>query len=117
MGVTPTDLFREWLARKIKTRGLSHTQLALLSGVDRSTVGRLLAGDRSPSLDTAVRLVGALDDEALPTVLARLGRRANHPTRVAQALSEDPQLSETAEARLMRCYRELRSPSAASESP
>jgi len=110
-------LFREWLARKIAMRGLSHAQLALHSGVDRSTVGRILAGDRSPSLDTAVRLVGAIDDAALPAVFTRFARQGDHHNRIARALREDPQLSEDAASRLLRCYRELRSSSGATKAP
>ena len=70
----PTDLFREWLARRIAARGLSHTQLAQRSGIDRSTVGRILNGERRPTLDTAVRLVGVLDADAIPHLFVRLGR-------------------------------------------
>src|SRR5688500_15992069 len=60
MNTLPSDLFQAWLARAIDERGLSHAQLALRSGMDRSTVSRILAGERKPSLDTAIHLIEAL---------------------------------------------------------
>jgi len=112
---TPADLFREWLARAITARGLSQAQLALRSGVDRSTVGRILNGDRRPTLDTAIRLVGALDTAAMPRVFARLGRLADDTDRVAQAFRDDPHLSGSNAAKLLRCYLNLRNTPVSSE--
>ena len=60
MNTLPSDLFQAWLARAVDERGLSHAQLALRSGMDRSTVSRILAGERKPSLDTAIHLIEAL---------------------------------------------------------
>ena len=60
MNTLPSDLFQAWLARTIDERGLSHAQLALRSGMDRSTISRILAGERRPSLDTAIHLIEGL---------------------------------------------------------
>ena len=60
MNTLPSDLFQAWLIRTVDDRGLSHAQLALRSGMDRSTVSRILAGERKPSLDTAIHLIEAL---------------------------------------------------------
>jgi len=105
---TPTDLFREWLARRIAERRLSQAQVALRSGVARSTVGRILSGDRHPTLDTAIGLVGALDDGVLPRFYARLGRTGDPFERVAHIVHADPHLSEADAAKLLRLYREMR---------
>jgi len=99
---TPTDLFREWLARRIAERRLSQAQVALRSGVARSTVGRILSGDRHPTLDTAIGLVGALDDGVLPRFYARLGRTGDPFERVAHIVHADPHLSEADAAKLLR---------------
>lgn len=111
----PTDLFRAWLASRIAARGFSHGQLALRSGIDRSTVGRILNGERRPTLDTAVRLVGALDADAMPHLFVRLGRLGDPAIRVEHAVRDDPHLSDANAAKLLRCYRQLRdSPTPAS---
>lgn len=52
--------FADWMASAMRTRGLSRYRVAELAGVDRSTITRLLAGDRSPTLDTATRIVEAI---------------------------------------------------------
>lgn len=69
MDQLPSDLFRIWLIERVRNRNLSHAQLALRSGVDRSTIGRILAGSRRPSFDTAVQLIRTLDGSALPDCL------------------------------------------------
>jgi transcriptional regulator with XRE-family HTH domain len=52
-------VFNLWLHRKMRERRMSQRQLAALSGVDHSTISRLLRQDRIPSLATATKLVGA----------------------------------------------------------
>lgn len=63
--------FRRWMRRRMATRGITQRQLATRSGVDHSTVSRLIGGSRQdPLLSTALKLVEALltEDE-----LASLG--------------------------------------------
>lgn len=69
MDPVPSDLLRAWLIERVRDRNLSHAQLALRSGVDRSTIGRVLSGSRKPSFDTAVQLIRALDGSVLPDYL------------------------------------------------
>lgn len=55
----PTDFFRAWLLTEMRRRNVRAEQLAHCSQVHRSTISRLLRGDRSPTLDTVVRLAAA----------------------------------------------------------
>jgi transcriptional regulator with XRE-family HTH domain len=52
--------FCVWLAQQMQARGISQRALAMRSGVNHSTISRLLATDRTPSLETAGRLAAAL---------------------------------------------------------
>ena len=104
---TPTDQLRLSLTNHARARGLSHAQLALRAGVDRSTVTRFLRGERSPTLDTAVRFARILD-AAMPAFLARLARMDDAEARVEQALREDPRLSEAQLAEVMDRYTAVR---------
>jgi transcriptional regulator with XRE-family HTH domain len=52
----PGVAFDEWLKEALKRRRMSQRQLAYFSGIDHSTVSRLASGDRTPNLDTAIRL-------------------------------------------------------------
>src|SRR5438093_1520324 len=47
--------FNEWLRAQLKAKKMSQRQLAQQSGVDHSTISRLIRGDRMPSLGTAHR--------------------------------------------------------------
>ena len=42
-------------------RGMSQRMLATLTGINHSTVSRLLNGDREPSLRTAIALIQVLE--------------------------------------------------------
>ena len=42
--------FNEWLRAQLKAKKMSQRQLAQQSGVDHSTISRLIRGDRMPSL-------------------------------------------------------------------
>jgi len=48
--------FNEWLRAQLKAKKMSQRQLAQQSGVDHSTISRLIRGDRMPSLGTATKL-------------------------------------------------------------
>ncbi len=76
---TPTDVFRAWMAARMLERRLSHAQLALRCGVDRSTITRLVRGERRPTLDVAVAIITVLDDACLPTPLVEIMRVVGSP--------------------------------------
>ena len=63
------DDFAAWLQESMTQRGMSQRMLALRAGVSHSSVSRLLSGDRSPSLPTALALLRVLANE--PLALAR----------------------------------------------
>ena len=52
--------FNAWLRSQLKEKKMSQRQLALQSGVDHSTISRLIKGDRMPSLGTATKLARGL---------------------------------------------------------
>ena len=52
--------FNEWLRAQLKAKKMSQRQLAQQSGVDHSTISRLVRGDRMPSLGTATKLARGL---------------------------------------------------------
>ena len=88
---------------------MSQRQLALQSGVNHSTISRLIKGDRMPSLGTATKLaVGLRDikDEADgPVYFESLTSRPVLPTtRVEYALRGDESLTEADVRELMQAY-------------
>jgi transcriptional regulator with XRE-family HTH domain len=93
---------------------MSQRQLALQSGVDHSTISRLIKGDRMPSLGTATKLARGLreihDEAEGPTYFAGLAARQLLPTsRVEYALRGDDLLTETDVRELMQSYIAVRS--------
>ena len=52
--------FNRWLDVQLRARKLTQRQLAQKSGVDHSTISRLMRGDRTPSLHTAALLAHGL---------------------------------------------------------
>jgi len=91
--------FDAWLRTRLKRRRLSQRQLAERSGVNHSTISRLLTGERRPTLATATKLVRALGGavETPPSLLD--ARSTSSPTaRVEHALRADELL-----ASLRRC--------------
>ena len=88
---------------------MSQRQLALQSGVDHSTISRLIKGDRMPSLGTATKLARGLreihDESDGPAYFATLNTRQVLPTtRVEYALRGDDALTETDVRELMHAY-------------
>ncbi len=75
--------FNEWLRAQLKAKKMSQRQLAQQSGVDHSTISRLIRGDRMPSLGTATKLARGLreirDDADTAPYLGRRGGRAAEP--------------------------------------
>ena len=60
MSVQNGRAFNEWLRAQLKAKKMSQRQLAQQSGVDHSTISRLVRGDRTPSLGTATKLARGL---------------------------------------------------------
>ena len=72
--------FNAWLRGQLKEKKMSQRQLALQSGVDHSTISRLIKGDRMPSLGTATKLARGLreihDESDGPAYFATRSTRA-----------------------------------------
>jgi transcriptional regulator with XRE-family HTH domain len=105
--------FNAWLRGQLKEKKMSQRQLALQSGVDHSTISRLIKGDRMPSLGTATKLARGLreitDETEGPAYFASLNNRAVLPTtRVEYALRGDDALTESDVRELMQAYITLR---------
>lgn len=101
--------FNSWLRGQLKEKKMSQRQLALQSGVDHSTISRLIKGDRMPSLGTATKLARGLreihDEAEGPSYFASLAARQMLPTaRVEYALRGDDALTENDVRDLMQQY-------------
>jgi transcriptional regulator with XRE-family HTH domain len=106
--------FNAWLRSQLKEKKMSQRQLALQSGVDHSTISRLIKGDRMPSLGTATKLARGLreiaDESEGPAYFASLNARPVLPTtRVEYALRGDEVLTEGDVRELMQAYITIRS--------
>ena len=106
--------FNEWLRAQLKAKKMSQRQLAQQSGVDHSTISRLIKGDRMPSLGTATKLARGLreihDEADGPAYFASVNSRAVLPTtRVEYALRGDDSLTEGDVRELMQAYITIRS--------
>lgn len=109
-------VFNLWLRRQLRERRMSQRQLAALSGVDHSTISRLLLQDRRPSLATATKLVGALrhaQGEQAEADTADFFERFPEDTvfparRVELALRADELLDDETVGRLMSIYLDAR---------
>ena len=118
--------FNEWLRAQLKAKKMSQRQLAQQSGVDHSTISRLIRGHRTPSLGTATKLARGLreihDEADTPKYFGLVGATATNPTaRVEYALRSDDSLSEAQVRQVMEYYLAVRlrrimpRPSAASD--
>jgi transcriptional regulator with XRE-family HTH domain len=110
--------FNEWLRAQLKAKKMSQRQLAQQSGVDHSTISRLVRGDRMPSLGTATKLarglreIGEQDDG--PQYLGLLGSATQNPTaRIEYALRADEALNEPQVRQVMEYYLAVRMRTAA----
>jgi len=106
--------FNAWLRGQLKEKKMSQRQLALQSGVDHSTISRLIKGDRMPSLGTATKLARGLreihDEADGPAYFSAVSTRAVMPaTRVEHALRGDDALTEADVRELMQAYLAVRS--------
>src|SRR5581483_9255590 len=105
--------FNEWLRAQLKAKKMSQRQLAQQSGVDHSTISRLIRGDRMPSLGTATKLARGLrelrDDADTPAYLGMVSTAQSNPTaRVEYALRADELLSEAQVRQVMEYYLAVR---------
>ncbi len=105
--------FNEWLRAQLKAKKMSQRQLAQQSGVDHSTISRLIRGDRMPSLGTATKLARGLrelrDDADTPAYLGLVTAPTQNPTaRVEYALRSDEILSEPQVRQIMEYYLAVR---------
>jgi transcriptional regulator with XRE-family HTH domain len=105
--------FNEWLRAQLKAKKMSQRQLAQQSGVDHSTISRLIRGDRMPSLGTATKLARGLrelrDDADTPQYLGVVAAGNANPTaRVEYALRADDLLSEPQVRQIMEYYLAVR---------
>ena len=106
--------FAAWLALQLRMRRLSHEQLARRSGVHRSTITRLVSGQRRPTLETARRLASVLgggtrdDPVGAAAYFGRLGADMDPVARVERALRGDQQLTDDGLRRVMRLYLQAR---------
>jgi transcriptional regulator with XRE-family HTH domain len=105
--------FNEWLRAQLKAKKMSQRQLAQQSGVDHSTISRLIRGDRMPSLGTATKLARGLrelhDDADTPAYLGVVSSAPQNPTaRVEYALRADEALAEAQVRQVMEYYLAVR---------
>ena len=113
MSIQNGRAFNEWLSAQLKVRKMSQRQLAQRSGVDNSTISRLVRGDRTPSLGTATKLARGLrelrDESDTPDYFGLMARSTSHATaRVEYALRADDRLSEPEVRQAMQYYLALR---------
>jgi transcriptional regulator with XRE-family HTH domain len=105
--------FNEWLRAQLKAKKMSQRQLAQASGVDHSTISRLIRGDRMPSLGTATKLARGLreirEDTDAASALGVVSVGPQNPTaRVEYALRADEALSEAQVRQIMEYYLAVR---------
>ncbi len=105
--------FNDWLRTQLKAKKMSQRQLAQQSGVDHSTISRLIRGDRMPSLGTATKLARGLrelrEDADTTQYLGLVSTGSTNPTaRVEYALRADELLSEAQVRQIMEYYLAVR---------
>lgn len=101
-----TEGFHEWLQGELKARNMSQRQLAQKSGVDHSSISRVIRGERMPSLRTAMRLARGVDhnDEDPSDFRHGTSNDSNPLARVEYALRADDQLTEADVREIMLYY-------------
>jgi transcriptional regulator with XRE-family HTH domain len=104
-GSTGTS-FNRWLEVQLKARRLTQRQLAHKSGVNHSTISRLMRGGRIPSLRTAALLARGLGlADGLDWLEPRgYDATALAPARVEHALRLDQVLSDAQVRDVMQVY-------------
>ncbi len=112
--------FRDWLRRVLRARRMSLRQLAERSGVNASTVSRIMRGERRPTLRTALRLSRALQGtlgDAGASQLNSLASSADPVTGVERALRADAMLDDDQVREVMSMYLAFRRRQASSKQP
>ncbi|MEA2609677.1 MAG: helix-turn-helix protein [Chloroflexota bacterium] len=111
--------FREWLVNQLRARKMSQRQLAKKSGVDHSSISRLVRGDRVPSLHTAMRLAHSIDptDQEAGGLRPGQGTGGSPTARVEYALRGDDRLLEADVREIMLYYLATRTGGPASPEP
>ena len=122
MDARETQPFNDWLRSQLKAKRMSQRQLAQQSGVDHSTISRLIRGDRTPSLDTATKLARGLreirDDGETPWYFGQVANgTSSPPARVEYALRGDEILAEANVRQVMEYYLSIRMRRLAARSP
>jgi transcriptional regulator with XRE-family HTH domain len=102
------NAFARWLAAELRARRMSQRVLAVQSGVDHSTIARILGSGRIPSLATATRIVEALGVHIGGEILAVQRAESSAVGRARDALEADPVLDEVDVAAVMRLYVRVR---------
>ena len=105
--------FNDWLRVQLKAKKMSQRQLAQQSGVDHSTISRLIRGDRMPSLGTATALARGLreihDESDAAQYLGLVTSGSQNPTaRIEYALRADDALGEAQVRQIMEYYLAVR---------
>lgn len=103
--------FNEWLRIRLKARKMSQRQLARRSGINHSTISRLVRGERSPTLATATKLAnvfGADGGAGAPTHGMAQDNATSPAARVERALRADSVLGQAEVREVMRLYLSLR---------
>jgi transcriptional regulator with XRE-family HTH domain len=98
--------YGEWLRIQLKVRRMTQRLLAQRSGVDHSSISRILRGHRSPTLRTATALVRGLHGEFDHGAL--VPRNIPATARVEYALRSDELLTEDQIEAIMRSYLAMR---------
>jgi transcriptional regulator with XRE-family HTH domain len=114
--------FRDWLTLQLRARRMSLRQLAHRSGVNVSTVSRIVRGERRPTLNTAVRLArvvrDAADEPSATRFFGSLTSDSIDPIReVERALRADDRLDDGDVRRVMQAYLDARRMSLGGRSP
>jgi transcriptional regulator with XRE-family HTH domain len=109
--------FRDWLTVQLRARRMSLRQLAHRSGVNVSTVSRIVRGERRPTLRTAVRLAKVVresaDESSATRFFGSLTAESLDPVRdVERALRGDGLLDDDDVRKVMQLYLSARRPEA-----
>jgi transcriptional regulator with XRE-family HTH domain len=86
MPADAAESIRDWLAREMLRRQLSQRALAERSGVDHSTISRILSSERGPAWATVARLAGALG--SFPPSLSSINSGSATDAQIRRALTE-----------------------------
>lgn len=106
-------VFNVWLRRQLRERRMTQRQLAAKSGVNHSTISRLLREERTPNLETATKLARAVkqvgaDDDVVRYFDALSTATISPMQRVEAALRGDDELDDEDVHRLMDAYLDVR---------